>query len=372
MTQSQSSDSGRQTSMALLNAKEEIEKTWAAAVKQQISSAKRLEDPILFNYFPRLLERLAETLDPHSQRKDPLEGNTAAQEHGGERARLTNFDISQIATEFYLLKDAIHSVLESKTEVTQREWNIIDRSIDQSLQESISSFALAETYIREQFIAMLAHDIRGPVAFIRMATSLLMEGVEPNVASDLYQRMADAAENAAALIDNILDASVIKAARRIKLGIQHCRIHDIIHKAMRSTQQKINVEGPNLEGYWCPHGLNRSLQNLIDNAIKYGDATQPLLIKTEEVHGALRLSVHNQGEPIPVEERETIFQPFHRSKQAEGQDVKGWGFGLPIVRGIIEAHGGTIEVDSTKALGTTISLTLPLDARPFQNSLTLD
>ena len=184
--------------------------------------------------------------------------------------------------------------------------------------------------------------------------------------------MGDAAENAAALIDNILDASVIRASRRIKLGIQHCHIYDIIQKARRGTQQKINVEGPNVVGYWCPRGLNRVLQNLIDNAIKYGDVAQPILIKTEEIHGALRLSVHNEGEPIPIEEQENIFQPFHRSQHAEGEDLKGWGFGLPIVRGIVEAHGGTIEVDSTRDLGTTISLTLPLDARPFQNSLTLE
>lgn len=372
MTESRSSASGRQTSMALMNAREEIEKKWAAAVKQQISSATRLDDPILFNYFPRLLERIAETLDPDSQREDPLKGNTAAQEHGGERARLTNFNISQIATEFYLLKETIHSVLESKVSVTQKEWLIVDRSIDLSLRESITSFALAETYIREQFIAMLAHDIRGPVAFIRMATSLLMEGVEPNVASDLYQRMADAAENAATLIDNILDASVIKASRRIKLGIQHCRIHEIIHKTIRNYQQDIRLEGPDLEGYWCPHGLKRILHNLLDNAIKYGDSTQPILIKTEQEHGALALSIHNRGQPIPIEEQENIFQPFHRSQQAEEQNVKGWGFGLPIVRGIVEAHGGTIEVDSTEALGTTISFTLPLDARPFQNALTLE
>jgi signal transduction histidine kinase len=361
-----------QTSVALMKAREEIEKKWAAAVKQQISAANGLEDPILFNYFPRLLKRLAETLDPDSERSDALKGNTSAQEHGGERARLTNFNISQIATEFYLLKDAIRSVLSSKVSVTQEEWLIIDRSIDQSLQESISSFALAETYLREQFIAMLAHDIRGPVAFMRMATSLLMEGVEPNVAHELYQRMADAADNAAALIDNILDASMIKASRRIKLGIQHCRIHDIVHKVMRSYQQDIRLEGPNLEGYWCPNGLTRSLHNLIENALKYGDSTRPILITTEEGHGAMTLSVHNEGEPIPIEEQETIFQPFHRTQQAEGQDVKGWGFGLPIVRGIAEAHGGTIEVDSTKALGTTLSLTLPLDARPFQNALTLE
>ncbi|WP_176736262.1 sensor histidine kinase, partial [Oligoflexus tunisiensis] len=90
-----------------------------------------------------------------------------------------------------------------------------------------------------------------------------------------------------------------------------------------------------------------------------------------EEHGSLKIGVHNKGQPIPLEDRENIFQPFYRAHQAAGDDIKGWGFGLPIVRGIAEAHGGTIEVDSTAELGTTITIALPLDARPYQNRPTL-
>lgn len=371
MTHTHTDPSGLSAPEVLLQSKQEIEKQWAAAVRQEIASASQLEDPILFNYFPGLLQRLAEALEPESKRMDALEGNTSAQEHGGERARMTNFNISQIATEFYLLKETIHSVMDKKIQLGRREWSIIDRSMDRALQESITAFALAESYIREQFIAMLAHDIRGPIAFIKMATSLLLEGVEANVAQDLHQRIADAAENAGSLIDNILDASVIKATKRIKLGISHCHIHEIIQKAIRAFHEKIVVEGPDLEGYWCPRGLYRALHNLIENAVKYGDPNHPIVVKVVEVHGSMQLAVHNKGRPIPVEEQENIFQPFHRS-HPDGEDIKGWGFGLPIVRGIVEAHGGSIDVDSTEALGTTITMTLPLDARPYQNALTLE
>jgi signal transduction histidine kinase len=371
MTDVRSDTSDPSAPKVLLESKEEIERQWAAAVRQQIASASQLEDPILFNYFPGLLQRLAEALEPESKRIDALEGNTSAQEHGGERARMTNFNISQIATEFYLLKETIHNVMGKKIQLNHHELSLIDRSIDRALQESITAFALAESYIREQFIAMLAHDIRGPIAFIKMATSLLLEGVEANVALDLHQRIADAAESAGSLIDNILDASVIKATKRIKLGISHCHIHDIIRKAIRAFHENIVLEGPDVEGYWCPRGLYRALHNLIENAVKYGDPDQPIVVKVDEAHGGMHLAVHNKGRPIPMEERENIFQPFHRSHAGEAQDIKGWGFGLPIVRGIVEAHGGSIDVDSTAALGTTITMALPIDARPYQNSLTL-
>jgi signal transduction histidine kinase len=352
--------------------REEIERKWAKAVREQIASASGLEDPILFNYFPGLLQRIAETLGPDPGRMDALEGNTSAMEHGGERARLTNFNITQIATEFYLLKEAIYAVVEDKTELTARDRKIIDRSIDLSLQESISTFALAEAHIREQFIAMLAHDIRGPIAFIRMATSLLMEGVDQGVADDLYQRIADATENAGALIDNILDASLIKSTRRIKLGTTHCHILGIAQKVIQQYKERtIELQGTDVAGYWCPRELSRVLQNLIDNAIKYGDSSQPIVVNVCEEHESLQISVHNKGKPIPIIDQENIFQPFYRAHQEAGDDPKGWGFGLPIVRGITEAHGGTIEVDSTAVRGTTITIKLPLDARPYQNRPTL-
>lgn len=372
MTNTQSDQSRLSASEALLQYKKDIEEKWAHSVRTHIKSASHLEDPLLFDYFPNLIQRIAEALEPDPKRGDGLDGNTAAHEHGGERARLTNFNISQVASEFCLLKEAIHSVLEEKARVSKKEWDIIDRSIDRSLQESITAFALAESYIREQFIAMLAHDIRGPIAFIKMATSLLQEGVEPKVALELHQRISDAAENAGALIDNILDASVIKSSRKIKLGIDRINIVDVARKVIRNYKANILLEGQPIDGFWCPRALSRALNNLLDNALKYGDTSQPIVVKIEEAYGTIRLSVHNKGNPIPIEEQENIFQPFHRAQGSDRGDIKGWGFGLPIVRGIAEAHGGSIEVDSTAALGTTITIVMPIDARPYQNAPTLE
>ncbi|MDQ3232335.1 MAG: sensor histidine kinase [Pseudobdellovibrionaceae bacterium] len=358
---------------AMLKYKPDIEELWAQIVKAKIRSASELADPILFNYFPNLLQRIAEALAPDSNRIDAVEGNTSAHEHGAERARLTTFNISQIATEFYALKEAIHNVLGSRAQLTQKEIIIIDRSIDQSLQESITSFVLAEAYIREQFIAMLAHDIRGPISFIKMATTLLLEGTDPQEAHELFRRIADSAENAGILIDNILDASVIKASRRIKLGIEHIDILGVIQKVLRQhSNPRIRLEGQSVMGYWCPRGVSRVIQNLVDNALKYGENNTDVTVKLEEIRGAVHISVHNEGQPIPVEQQENIFQPFHRSHGAQGYDIKGWGFGLPIVRGITEAHGGTIEVDSALGRGTTITVTLPGDARPYQNAPTFE
>ncbi|HET9450512.1 MAG TPA: ATP-binding protein, partial [Aggregicoccus sp.] len=81
-----------------------------------------------------------------------------------------------------------------------------------------------------------------------------------------------------------------------------------------------------------------------------------------------QVAVHNEGSYIPAEQQESLFQAFLRSEEAERSPQRGWGLGLPLVRAVAEAHGGSIEVASDPQRGTTFTLDLPLDARPFQDA----
>ena len=106
-----------------------------------------------------------------------------------------------------------------------------------------------------------------------------------------------------------------------------------------------------------------ALWNLASNAINYGSATAPVLIRVERVgeQGAA-VSVHNEGPPIAPEQLERLFTPYARGGRADGP--RGWGLGLTLVRGCARAHGGRVSVHSDAASGTTFRLELPLDARP--------
>ena len=112
------------------------------------------------------------------------------------------------------------------------------------------------------------------------------------------------------------------------------------------------------------------LENLIDNAIKYSARDTAIRVTFEERHGRMLLSVHNQGNPIPPEQVETMFQIFGRAKAAKDSKQKGWGIGLPYVRSVAESHGGSIDVHSEEERGTTFFVNLPLDSRPFQGAPT--
>jgi signal transduction histidine kinase len=83
------------------------------------------------------------------------------------------------------------------------------------------------------------------------------------------------------------------------------------------------------------------------------------------------LTVHNEGEPIPPEQTAYIFEVFRRAASAKDGKKEGWGIGLPYVRSVAESHGGSVAVDSSVDRGTTFTIDIPIDSRPYQDAPTL-
>jgi len=124
-----------------------------------------------------------------------------------------------------------------------------------------------------------------------------------------------------------------------------------------------NKQG-SFEGFWDPGAMRRITENLINNAIKYGSSGSPITINLSETHGRAILSVHNKGSYIPPEDRSALFEQFKRTEEAKKGEQRGWGIGLSLVKGLVEAHHGVIKVESDQKNGTTFIVELPLDARP--------
>ena len=80
----------------------------------------------------------------------------------------------------------------------------------------------------------------------------------------------------------------------------------------------------------------------------------------------MELAVHNDGPVIPAEDRAILFEPFSRAISVRAAAERGWGLGLTLVKGCVEAHGGAVEIESEPEKGTTFTLRFPSDARPFQ------
>jgi signal transduction histidine kinase len=116
-------------------------------------------------------------------------------------------------------------------------------------------------------------------------------------------------------------------------------------------------------GCWNQSGIRRVLENLVNNAVKYGSHARPIRISLLKKSHHIQLRVHNEGPPIPEGEQSKLFHPFQRTVSAQAGPKKGWGLGLTLVKGIAEAHGGRVELKSDYNSGTTFSVLLPIDAR---------
>jgi signal transduction histidine kinase len=105
--------------------------------------------------------------------------------------------------------------------------------------------------------------------------------------------------------------------------------------------------------------MRRVIENLVTNALKYGAADQPITISLDKTPDGVRLTVHNEGNPIPSERQAELFTLFRRLEPMKNE---GWGLGLVLVKGIIEAHGGKVYIESSKERGTSFVLELPQHA----------
>lgn len=354
--------------------KEEILEKWIKIVKTSNQRADKLREPILVNTLPALLENLAEAVSPIFTLRGIEAAKTVADEHGGERARLTTYSPSDIIQEYQALREAIFQILtENNFVFTLQDREGVNTVIDGIVRRSVTSFELIQFQIREQFIATLTHDLRNPISAANMAAELVTkEMANPTEVESLVQIIRDNLKRANGMIQDLLNATMVSSGERMNLELHPTNMLEIVQKVVQEKQLthscSLKIKGNAINGYWDGGALMRAIENVVMNAIKYGDSTRPMTISLSETHGRAIVAVHNFGAAIPVDEQEGIFQIFRRAKQAKLGKKSGWGLGLALVRGVAESHGGSVAVTSTEQDGTTFIIDIPVDARPFQDA----
>jgi signal transduction histidine kinase len=231
---------------------------------------------------------------------------------------------------------------------------------------------LAELQIN--FVAGVSHELRTPLTVIRTAAynlrgKLAHKAEQVERYGELIQ---DESEKLGALIEQILRFASAKAGhivrRREPVALE--ALIDQSLEASKAASEKARVVfekeiEPGLPLVFADEGaLKHALQNLVDNAIKYGTASTPWVgisaaAVTDDNCRAVEISVRDRGPGIPLDEQKQIFDPFFRGRRAVADQVHGTGLGLDLVKRIVEAHGGTIGVRSEPATGTAFILRLP-------------
>jgi signal transduction histidine kinase len=350
---------------------------WVTRLRATVKEAEKLPHPILINTFPGLYDNIAQAITPGYPRKTAEDGNTVALEHGGERARLTSYNAQGVVTEYQLLRWTIFEVLKANgVHFTNEEFTAINLSIDNCIRDSVEAFALTQAALRERFVAALTHDLRNPLASASSAADLIKLTGESERTRGLAERITTNLARMDGMIQNLLDAMVFHTGERLRLKIEHFDVHELAREMCDQFTavhgHRFELRGKTVEGYWDREALKRVIENLLGNAVKYGDPDTVIRVAINSAHERMFVSVHNKGTSIPADQLESIFEVFRRSTAAKTGEKQGWGIGLPYVRSVAESHGGSVAVDSSKERGTTFTIDIPVDSRPYQHAPILD
>lgn len=259
--------------------------------------------------------------------------------------------------------DGQFRILATPKEVTEKVF--ARKKLEQSLRE-----LEVEKELREKFVSALTHDLRTPLAVIKLsAQTLRMKIKDPEVFDKIIQRIASNTDRADRMIHDLLDANRLKANEGLPVTIQECQLEDIIDYAINDLEDLYgkrfvtdNTIGK-ISVYWDNLAVHRLIENLASNAIKYGSENTAVTIGIKRDGDFLEVRVHNFGNPISVEDQKLLFHQHQRTECAKASKQKGWGIGLSLAQGLAHAHNGSISLESCPDSGTSFIVRLPIDAR---------
>lgn len=264
-----------------------------------------------------------------------------------------------------------------------RAWSALDIEILTELAASAmreiklrSAVRAAQDAVRsrEEVLAVVAHDLRTPLNFIKMGAQLVAEAPEAKENTNLLERVQGAVDLMGLLIDDLLEVAKIEAGGmsvRPKPLSAQTLVDDAIQMsgplALRHQIRLLAECEPGLPPVLADYErILRVLSNLIVNAVKFSGASTEVRVTAARGDGTVRFSVIDSGPGISAENLERIFDRFW---QADSADRRGAGLGLAIVKAIVTAHGGTIGVNSTVGAGSNFYFDLPVSSGLAGNRL---
>ncbi|MEL6349232.1 MAG: HAMP domain-containing sensor histidine kinase, partial [Myxococcota bacterium] len=226
--------------------------------------------------------------------------------------------------------------------------------------------------MKTDFAANVSHELRSPITQIRLKAESLLFGLAdtPEELDAHYQVILRESERLSRLVDNVLDYSAIDRGSK-QYVLRPGDLADTVHRAVDNIQTSYEVREMDVEVnvpfdlpvvHHDADAITQCLINLISNAAKYSSATGSRWIGVlgRVVEGGVEIAVSDRGIGIAADDIKRIFEPFYRSRDANARRQKGTGIGLTITRYIMDAHGGSISVQSRPGKGSTFTLRFPL------------
>lgn len=226
---------------------------------------------------------------------------------------------------------------------------------------------------RDEFLSIASHELKTPLTTLKIQTQMrkksLIRGDSAMFDAEKLRKMVDGDERQinriTRLIDDMLDIARISSGRltvnpeRVDLGAVVREVCERLSDQLNSVGCALTIDAtPGAEGLWDRFRIEQVVMNLVTNAMKYGSG-KPIQVSVKADHERVILRVQDAGIGISKADHARIFQQFERA--VDRSEVSGLGLGLYIVRQILEAHGGTIRVESELGQGATFVVELPVN-----------
>lgn len=221
--------------------------------------------------------------------------------------------------------------------------------------------------VKDQFLSIVSHELRTPLTTMKGYAQLLTRKLTHEPDSQRWAASIDAQiGRLSRLVDDLLDVTRFSRGqfelRRKETPLAPI-LEDTVHRfRIISPQHTIRVEGvdPELQGVWDRDRLEQVLNNLVGNAIKYSPDGGEVTVSARRQDNQVTISVQDHGIGISHEDRDRLFDRFFRASPERRGGATGLGLGLYVTRRVVEAHGGSVGVESEPGKGSTFYFTLPL------------
>lgn len=222
---------------------------------------------------------------------------------------------------------------------------------------------------RKELVASVSHDLRTPLASIRAIVEAISDGVvtDTETLKRYCRTLKGEVEHFSTLIDDLFELSKLDSGT-LELQLQPTTANDLVTSTLEgmephSIERGVSIRttlGDDLAPVLADsHKIQRVMYNLIQNAIRHTPADGTITVKAQDIGGMVQIDVTDTGDGIPETDIDRVFERFYRGEKSRSRELGGSGLGLAIAKGIVEAHGGSIWVESYPGSGSQFSFSLP-------------
>jgi signal transduction histidine kinase len=349
---------------------------WRLQVRE-LPSARHLDIPTLNDHIPSLLDELATALETGPEQTIPETlAESSPPAHGLQRLK-DAFDIEEVVAEYNILRGCIHDLaIEHGVNLQGRPFHVLNRVFDHAIGQALQTYAtqraLEVQQRREEYLAFVVHDLRTPLFAIALTGRLLERTLPEQALGDDARRMLKSlrrnVQQLEGLVRKVLEENTnlqtdsgVKLERRwFDLWPLVEALLDDLHAVATTARTQVRNRVPDDLVLFADAGLlRRVFQNLIGNALKFTPGGEVIVgAQANESQGTVECWVSDNGAGIAAEMMDKVFD----KGESQSEDDASSGLGLAIVKTFIEAHGGSVSVQSEVGRGATFRFTLPLQA----------